>query len=52
MDEAKQTNDKDYKTLCFILLTDMANDNDIDISELFERYNFDSKDIEDYYKWF
>jgi hypothetical protein len=52
MDEVKQTTDKDYKTLCFVLLTDMANDNDVDISELFERYGFDAKDIEDYHKWF
>ena len=52
MNDNTETNNTNYKTLCFVLLTDMANDNDIDVNELFERYGFNRQDIEDYHKWF
>lgn len=42
---------KNWKIRTFILLTDMANEKDIDIAELFYEYNFNDKEMKDYYEW-
>lgn len=43
---------RDYKIFSFAVLTDIANELDIDIAELFAQYDFGEEEIEDYYNWF